>query len=231
MQGDLNCAHPECRWDYAQPLNKDIRTADNKLEHFLKNTSGHFHAQQEYTWIGKECRAALDHVLTWNYHLPPQTARLIPKSHQKFDYCQIWTQLPHLDFPKRANTARTTQPDFSQRVDTVFFKRHVDDWKARIKTQIQGDLDESPKGQALADLIHKEQKILAKEVRWLQDKAWKARRPASERREHRNKTQNTLLKRISLLTAALSETAPLQPQDRIEGATKRAMQGLGFLHF
>jgi len=82
----------------------------------------------------------------------------------------------------------------------------------------------------LADLIHKEQNILAKEVRWLQDKAWKARRRAGERREYRNKTQSTLLKRISLLTTALSETAPLQPQDRIKGAKKRAMQGLGFLH-
>jgi len=137
---------------------------DNKLEHFLENTSGHFHAQQEYTWKGKECRAALDHVLKWNY-LPPQTARLIPKSHKKFDHCQIWTQLPHLDFPKQTNTARTTQSDFSQRIDTVFFKRHVDDWKAQIKTQIQEDLDDNPTGQALADLIHKEQKVLAKEVR------------------------------------------------------------------
>jgi len=154
----------------------------------------------------------------------------MPKTHKKFDHCQIWPQLPHLDIPKRANTARTTQPDFSQRIDTVFFKRHVDDWKVRIKIQIQGDLDENPTGQTLADLIHKEQKILAKEVRWLQDKAWKARRRAGERREHRNKTQNTLLKRISLLTAALTETAPLQPKDRIKGATRRAMQGLGFLH-
>ena len=40
MQGDLNCAHPGCQWEYAQPLNKDIGTADNKLEHFLKNTVG-----------------------------------------------------------------------------------------------------------------------------------------------------------------------------------------------
>jgi len=171
MQGDLNCAHAGCRWDYAQPLNKDIGTADNKLEHFLKNTSGCFHAQQEHTWKGKECRAALDHVLTWNFPLPPQTARPIPKSHKKFDHYQMWTQLPHLDFPKQANTARTTQPDFPQRIDTVFFKRHVDDWKVRIKSQIQGDLDDNPTGQALADLIHKEQKILAEEVRWLQDKA------------------------------------------------------------
>jgi len=91
-------------------------------------------------------------------------------------------------------------------------------------------LDDNPTGQALADLIHKEQKILAKEVRWLQDKAWKARRRAGERKEHRNKTQTTLLKRISLLTTALSETVPLQPQDRIKGATKKAMQGLRFLH-
>ena len=36
-----------------------------------------------------------------------------------------------------------------------------------IETQIQGDLKENPTGQALADLIHKEQKILAKEVRQL----------------------------------------------------------------
>jgi len=91
-------------------------------------------------------------------------------------------------------------------------------------------MDENQTGQALADLIYKEPKILTKEVRWLQDKAWKARRRAGERREHRNKTQNTLLKMISLQTAALSETAPLQPQDKIKGATKRAMQGLGFLH-
>ena len=162
MQGDLNCAHQGCRWKYAQPLNKDIGTADNKLENFLQNTSGCFHTQQEPTWQGKECRAALDHVITWNYHLPPQAARPIPKSYKKFDHCQVWTQLPHLDFPKQTNMARTTQPDFSQRIDTVFFKRHVDDWKVRIKSQIQGELEVNPTGQALADLIHKEQQILAK---------------------------------------------------------------------
>jgi len=44
------------------------------------------------------------------------------------------------------------------------------------------------------------------------------------------KHRNTLLKRISLLTAALKEMASLQPMDRIKGATRRAMQGLGFLH-
>jgi len=91
-------------------------------------------------------------------------------------------------------------------------------------------LTENPTGQALADLIHKEQEVLAKEVRWLQDKAWKARRRAGERKEHRNKTQNTLRQRISVLKAALTETAPLQPKDKIKGATRRAMQGLGFLH-
>jgi len=67
-------------------------------------------------------------------------------------------------------------------------------------------------------------------VRWLQDKAWKARRRAGERREHRNKTQNTLLKRMSLLTVALTKTAPLQPKDRIKGATRKAIQGWRFLH-
>jgi len=107
--------------------------------------------------------------------------------------------------------------------DTVFFKRHVDDWKTRIKTQIQGDLNKNPTGQALADLIHKGQKILVKEVRWLQDKAWKARRRAGGRREHRSKTQNSPLKGISLLRAALKETAPLQPEDKIKGATRKAM--------
>jgi len=106
----------------------------------------------------------------------------------------------------------------------------VDDWKVRIKTQIQGDLVKNPTGQTLADLIHKEQKILAREVRWLQEKAWKARRRAGERREHRNKTQNTLLKSISILTAALTEKAPLQPKDRIKGLTRKTMQGLRFLH-
>ena len=133
-------------------------------------------------------------------------------------------------FSKQASTSRTTQPDFSQRIDTVFFKRHVDEWKTRIASQIQGDLKENPTGQALADLIQKEQSILAKEVRRLQDKAWKARKRASERREHRNKNQNLLLKRISLLEAAFRETAPLQPQDKIKRATRQAMQGLGFLH-
>ena len=34
----------------------------------------------------------------------------------------------------------------------------MDDWKVRIKTQIKGELDVNPTGQALADLIHEEQK-------------------------------------------------------------------------
>ena len=100
-----------------------------------------------------------------NYYLPPQTTKPNHKYHKKFDHSQTWTQLPNLNFPKLANTAQTTPPDFFQRIDTVFFKRHVDDWKVRIKTQIQGDLVENLTGQALADIIHKEQKILAKEVR------------------------------------------------------------------
>jgi len=81
-------------------------------------------------------------------------------------------------------------------------------------------LDENPTGQALSDLIHKEQFFLAKEVRIR----------AGERKEHTNKTQNTLLKRISLLKAALAETTPKQLRDEIKGATRKAMQGLGFLH-
>ena len=32
LQGDLNSAHPGGRWDYAQPLNKEIGTADKKLD-------------------------------------------------------------------------------------------------------------------------------------------------------------------------------------------------------
>jgi len=188
LQVDLNGAHPGFRWDDAEPLNKDIGTADNKLKHIIKNTNGHLYAQQEHTWKGKERRAALGHVLTWNYHLPPQTTRPLPKSHKEFDHCQIWTQLPHLDFPKQTNTAQTTQPDFSERIDTVFCKRRVDDWKTRIKTQIQLDLEKNPTGQVLAGLIHKEPKFLTKEVRYLQDKKWKALRRAGERREHRNKT-------------------------------------------
>jgi len=50
------------------------------------------------------------------------------------------------------------------------------------------------------------------------------------KKKHRNKTQNTLLKRISLLKAALTETTPKQPRDEIKGATRKAMQGLGFFH-
>jgi len=91
-------------------------------------------------------------------------------------------------------------------------------------------LTENPTGKALADLIQNEQEVLAKEVRCLQEKAWKAYRRAGKRKEHRNKTQNTLRQRISSLKAALTETAPLQPKDMIKGATRRAMQGLGFLH-
>jgi len=140
-----------------------------------------------------------------------------------------------MDFPRLDSNhhqpSTDPPPDFSQRIGTVFFKRHINDWKVRIKKQIQGELTETPTGQALADLIQKQQEIVAKEVRWLQDKAWKTRRRAGERKEHRNKNQNTLRHRISLLKAALAEAAPLQPKDKIKGATQRAMQGLGFLHF
>jgi len=95
---------------------------------------------------------------------------------------------------------------------------------------MQGELTYNPTGQALADLIHTEKEVLAKKVRWLQDKAWKARRRAGERKEHRNKIQNTLRQRTSLIKAALTEAAPLQSKDKIKGATRRAMQGLGFFH-
>ena len=40
LQGDLNSAHPGGRWDYAQPLNKDIGMADKKLEHCIKPQMG-----------------------------------------------------------------------------------------------------------------------------------------------------------------------------------------------
>ena len=79
-----------------------------------------------------------------NLELPSPTLNCNTKpqiSLKKIDHYQIWTQLPHLDFPKLAYTAWTTPPDFSQQIDTVFFKRRVDDWKARIKTQIKGELD------------------------------------------------------------------------------------------
>ena len=109
MQGDLNCAHPGCRWDCAHPLNKDLGTADNKFGHFLNSTGGHSYAQTEPTWKSKGCQAALDHVITWNYHLPLalQTAVPNPKSLKKFDHNQIWTQLPHLDFPKHSWTSQS----------------------------------------------------------------------------------------------------------------------------
>ena len=77
LQGDLNSAHPGARWDYAQPLNKDIGTADKKLEHFIKTTNGNFYAQQEHTWKGKECRAALDQFL-------PGTITSHPRSPEHF---------------------------------------------------------------------------------------------------------------------------------------------------
>jgi len=61
MQGDLNCAHPGCPWDYAQPL--DLGMADNKLEHFLNITGGHSYAQQEHTWKGKGSHLSLPFCL------------------------------------------------------------------------------------------------------------------------------------------------------------------------
>jgi len=139
-----------------------------------------------------------------------------------------------MDFPKQAHSAWTPPPDISQRIDTVFFKPHTDcstdDWKAQIKKQILGELEENLTGQALTDLIQKEQEILAKEVRWLQDKAGKARRRAGERKGHRNNTQNNLRQRISLLKAALAEAELPQSKDKIRRATRKAMRGLGFLH-
>jgi len=56
MQGDLNCAHPGSRWDYAQPLNRDLGTADNRFEHFLSSTGGHSYAQQEHTRLAKDVK-------------------------------------------------------------------------------------------------------------------------------------------------------------------------------
>ena len=87
----------------------------------------------------------------------------------------------------------------------------------------------NPTGQALEDLIHDEQNFWQKRYGGYKIKHGKH---AEEQGKGKNTetNQNTLLKRISLLTTALSETTPLQPQDRIKGATKKALQGLGFLH-
>jgi len=52
MQGDLNFAHPGSRWDYAQPLNRDLGTADNRFEHLLSNS----YAQQEHTRLAKDVK-------------------------------------------------------------------------------------------------------------------------------------------------------------------------------
>jgi len=76
-------------------------------------------------------------------------------------------------------------------------------------------LDENPTGQTLADLIHKEPKILAKEVRWLQDKAWKARRRAGERKEDRNKAQNSTSKDLhAKCRSHRNDTTTTQGQDQ-----------------
>ena len=52
MQGDLNFAHPGSQWDYAQPLNRDLGTADNRFEHLLSNS----YAQQEHTRLAKDVK-------------------------------------------------------------------------------------------------------------------------------------------------------------------------------
>lgn len=83
LHGDLNCAHSGCWWDYAQPLNRNLGIADNKFETFLNNIGGHSHRKQEHTWRGKDCQAALDDAVTWNYHLPPHVTKPNPKSHKK----------------------------------------------------------------------------------------------------------------------------------------------------
>jgi len=64
-------------------------------------------------------------------------------------------------------------------------------------------------------------------VRWLQDKAWKARRRTGERKEHKNKPQNNLRQRIFPLKAALAEAELPQAKNKIKGATRKSMQGLG----
>ena len=93
---------------YAQPLNRDTGTVDTKLATFLTDTGCHSHVQQEYIWMGKDRQAALDQVVTWNYHLPPHISRPNPKSYKKFDHNQIWTQPLHVDFPEHTHLARTS---------------------------------------------------------------------------------------------------------------------------
>jgi len=50
----------------------------------------------------------------------------------------------------------------------------------------------------------------------------------TSRGKERTQEKNTEHPAISLLKAALRETAPLHPKDKIKGATWKAMQGLGF---
>jgi len=136
-----------------------------------------------------------------------------------------------MNCPEQMHPACTPPPDFPQRINTLLFKRHADDWRTRIKNQILGEnLKENSTGQALANLVQREQEILAKEVRWLQDIAWKVRRRAESGRNTGTKTKNSR-QRISLLKAILAKAELPQPQDKIRGATRKAMRGVGFPHY
>ena len=49
MMGDLNCAHPGSRWEYAQLLNRDLGMADNKFEIFLSSTQTYVYTDTQDT--------------------------------------------------------------------------------------------------------------------------------------------------------------------------------------
>jgi len=130
------------------------------------------------------------------YHLSHLTSPDLTPNHTKnIDHNQIWTQLPRMDFPE--HTLWHTQPALLPQTSPSglirsFSKdtRTTGEYELKIRSK-EKNLRKNPSVQTLADLIQKKQEILAKEVRWLQDKAWKARRRAGGEWKTETKTKTT----------------------------------------
>lgn len=123
------------RRGYAEPASRAIRTADDSFTAFIKESGGSRAACTDYTWSRHGRAAVLDHAIGWNILFDGDSeARAVPVAGEH-DHSQLLLRVDSSLIRPAPFVPPSSSPD---RIDPVFFARHVDRWRAACKRRRSG---------------------------------------------------------------------------------------------
>ena len=223
------------RSGYRHPHHHAIQRADALFAGFLSRSGGTWQPASGHTWKNQQGKAAtLDHVILWNISSSKAPeVRWTNARHQaapgtvgmKHDHAQLLISLDHASLPPPppSKAKQRREPSF----DPVLFKSLQSRWQHEATTLI-GDPEPGLDQRSGAELYDRHcedsQALLASALR-LQARARASLRRARERTSDRSKQQVRTTRDLSLLEAALKETALPKTQacGRLPRATRRAL--------